>query len=105
MSFLFLIFLIVLSFVVWPLIKAAVFYRRIKNSFRKAQNSGGFRYNDNRTSHHRANKKIIDADVGEYVSFEEINVSETSYTETISSTDNNIPPTENQVSDAEWEDL
>lgn len=81
------------------------------------QNFGGFdgRPNDDRQrqAHHSGSpqpeehKKKIDKDVGEYVKFEEISVSESTFAATDSSESSSTErvEVEQQIVDVEWEDI
>lgn len=108
MEFLLLLFLIFLGFCLWPLIKVALFYRRVKKQFNNAKKSFNEQYRQSRErsaeEQQNKSKKIFDKDVGEYVTFEEITYTSSQYSETVS--DNGSTSTfESQTTDVEWEDI
>lgn len=88
-------------FVIWPLLKAAFVYRKIKKNF-----FSQFSDRQQDSSKPKAKKKIIDPSVGEYVAFEEIEKTNTSYSETVADSETTIVNlTESQTVDTEWEDI
>lgn len=87
-------------FVVRPLLRGALFYRNLKKSFYR-----DFQQRRQPEPEHKTKKKIFNADEGEYVSFEEINQTSSTYRETIDDTGMQTSTTESQTVDAEWEDV
>lgn len=104
--------IIFLVFVVWPLLK---FYMALRKAQRQARDAfsqfSGNRNTANDTGHRKAGwssgrkqrKKVIDSNVGEYVDFEEIPASQNQQSHT--KKPNTSYHAEQQVEDAEWEDI
>lgn len=88
-------------FVIWPLIKGALFLNNIKK-----------RYNDTfeqtlkkRSTSKKNEKKIFGADEGEYIKFQEIKIEASEYKETTTDIPGSVAYEENQISDADWEEI
>lgn len=116
------IFIILLiCFVVWPLLRAALTVRRMRRQAREAYEQmareaqrrertnrpGGWSAPHSDSTPGRQHGKKIDPQEGEYVAFEEISI--TSQQATSSSTSNREESTttfsETRVEDAEWEEI
>ena len=83
------------------------FRKQVRDMFEQAQNSSRSGFSQHKNREYAApekKKKKIDSDVGEYVAFEEIKVSETErHTETSGSkTEIKV---ESQIEDVEWEEI
>ncbi len=99
-----LIFFIV--FIVWPIVK---FFWTIRKAHRQArrtfEETTGTKWNQrNETRNTTVKEKIFDSNVGEYVEFEEIEHTPNNG-ETQSGTQKQQPKIEQQIIDAEWEDI
>lgn len=111
MSFLALIFIIIILVVVWPVIKVAMtvknYQRKVRDAFRQAtgQQSGSSEPGERRGGWSRAPrvKKKITHDVGEYVEWEEITTS--TVAEDQAGNTYTSFRREEQVTDVEWEDI
>ncbi|MCM1483707.1 MAG: DUF4834 family protein [Muribaculaceae bacterium] len=115
----FILVLLILGFLFWPLIRTALALRaaqkRARQAFTQAQKAaeeatrrnrpGGWSRQDPTGASRRSarHKKKIDPTVGEYVEWEEIKVESTTTTSTTDSRDTYV--TEEQIVDAEWEDI
>lgn len=112
MSFLAFIFLLfIFCFVVWPLLRGALFVRNARSRMRRqmedlqreterqqrANRPGGWET----PAHHQ--KKYAKTD-GEYVPFQEINVQMHEETTTVNVDDSTVT-VESQITDAEWEEI
>ncbi len=110
-TFLFLLFLI---FIVYPIVAALIKINKFKRQARRAYNEAfanasgqapeGRQRKAGWSDDTPKRKKKIDPNVGEYVKYEELEVERT-YTETSASTRARYTQVEQQVSDAEWEDI
>lgn len=110
-TFLFLLFLI---FIVYPIVAALIKINRFKRQARRAYEEAYGRKSGHGSENRQRKagwsddapkrKKKIDPDVGEYVKYEELEVERT-YTESSTSTRIQYSQTEQQISDAEWEDI
>ncbi|HBI58340.1 MAG: DUF4834 family protein [Duncaniella sp.] len=107
------LFLIILFFILWPVIKTAYAVHKARNQARDFFNQARTGYNQGYNQYNERpggwsrnaaamRPKIFTRDMGEYIDFEEIDSSpstgETSNTRTSYSS-------ESFVSDAEWEDI
>lgn len=107
------LFLLILFFILWPVIKAVYTVNKARNQARDFFNQARSGYNQGYDSRNErpggwsrnastVRPKIFTRDIGEYVDFEEIEGStstgETSYTRTTYSS-------ESFITDAEWEDI
>lgn len=107
------LFLLILFFILWPVIKAAYTVNKARNQARDFFNQARSGYNQGYDPRNErpggwsrnasaVRPKIFTRDMGEYVDFEEIEGSsstgETSYTRTTYSS-------ESFITDAEWEDI
>lgn len=112
--FIFILFLFILPRLLTWLLPILV-KRQMRKQFNAFSNAAGGRHNNpyrpkNETKNHapRAPKKKIPSDVGEYVRFEEVEISE-SYKETIhkdgSFEAESRISVEEQIVDAEWEEI
>lgn len=99
-----LIFFIV--FIVWPIVKFFWAIRKAHKQARRAfEEATGTKWNQRTEPRNTPVKeKIFDRNVGEYVEFEEIEHTADS-SETQSDTTNPQPKIEQQIVDAEWEDI
>lgn len=83
------------------------FYRQATGQ-QPPHSSQNHRRHKEQQSHPRHRRKIFSKDDGEYVEFEDIEVSETKTSTTTTSTDGKkrtTTVTESQIIDAEWEDI
>lgn len=96
-------------FVIWPLLKGYLLVRKVKTSFFNQANNNfnksGKAHKSSWHTQYSRKRKIIDPNVGEYVKFQEISVESSTYTETIKDIENCSPKYENQISEADWEDI
>lgn len=108
MSFFGLLLLIFIGyFIVWPLVKVYLKINRARNAYREAFSS---QRTQRRESERKAGwskpnttrKKKIGNDIGEYVAFEETSAPETNDRNRTRPTST---ITEQQIEDAEWEDI
>lgn len=109
-----LIFALIFIFIIWPAIK---FFWRLYTMQRQArqmfaqmnstrQQTAGQEQRKAGWSRPADNKrKKIDRDTGEYVNYENISVTESSFSSSSSETDYTEVRAESQISDAEWEDI
>lgn len=105
--------LILLFFVILPLLRGAIAVYRAQRQARemfnmftgRGQSSGGHSNAGNRQADtaSRQKKKKIDPSVGEYVEFEEIHTTATASSQSGRST--TTTEIEQQIVDAEWEDI
>lgn len=107
------VLLIIILFVVWPLLRFYMMLRKAQRQARDAfsqfqgegkdgsrQRKGGW------SGGRQSRKKVIDRNVGEYVEFEEVEISRDSETKTGSdSRKESGYKVEQQVVDAEWEEI
>lgn len=106
MFFVFLILFLVGYFVIWPVVKGAIAFKNLKKQFRQTFESSDIPGKGRRQQPYgNRRRKIIDADVGEYVKYEDVKEGTSSYTETINDNSSSQSLTESQVSDVEWEDI
>lgn len=99
-----LIFFIV--FIVWPIVKFFWTIRKAHKQARRAfEEATGTKWNQrNQPQHSTVKEKIFDSNVGEYVEFEEIEHTPDN-NETQYNTKKQQPKIEQQIVDAEWEDI
>lgn len=101
------ILLIILCVILWPLIRLILAVTIVSHKARKMRNeffgNGGERYRQPQPEPTVHKKKIPD-DVGEYVRFEEINVTSTRQTDSADNTTKTYVR-EEQVVDVEWTDI
>lgn len=100
MSFFLLILLVVILFVLWPLIKVAYYYHRLKKKYTRT-----YQQSYSKPSQQNIKKKIFNTTDGEYVNFEEISDSSSQYSETIKDENSARNVSEEQISDTSWEDI
>ena len=93
-------------FIVWPLIKFIWAIRKAHMQARRAfEEATGTKWNQrNEARNTPVKEKIFDRNVGEYVEFEEIEHTSNN-TGTQPNTSNPQPKIEQQIVDAEWEDI
>lgn len=88
-----------------PIFRAAMFYRNLKKTINRNQNPGGNnRGKQSESGNPQQKRKIFSKNDGEYTSFEEINITSSSYTETIPD-NGTVVNVESQTVDVEWEDI
>lgn len=107
--FLYIILILFLIFILPGLIRGITAIHRFRRQTREAFNAmyGRPQQQERKagwSGNNRQKKKKIDKDVGEYVSFEDITVEQTSETRTDAS-GSTFHETEQQITDAEWEDI
>lgn len=105
MWLLFLLLVFLMFFIIVPIIKAVLMVQRFKNQARDMFNRATGRSTGNSSNHNnpqpQRQRKKIDPGVGEYVEFEEIEVTSQTHTD-----NGNISyRTESQITDVEWEDV
>lgn len=108
------VFILVFIFFIWPLIRVVLTMNRVRKQARQAyeqmynQNYGGARAHQQRTRKPGWNasatprRKKIDPSVGDYVPFEEVSEVPTDRTH---SSGRASFTTEQQITDAEWEEI
>ena len=85
-------------------------FNNIKKQFTQASDDMASRmrnryYGSENNNRHKRHK-IIDPEIGEYVTFEEIATEDSNYCETVNDSKNaKAPKAENQISDIDWEDI
>lgn len=105
MWLLFLLLVLVMYFIIVPIIKALLMVQRLKNQARDMFNRATGRSTGDSSNHNNSQpqhpRKKIDPGIGEYVEFEEIEVT----SQTQNDNGNVSYRTENQITDVEWEDV
>lgn len=104
MSFLLFIILVLVLVLLQPILKIWLQIRRVRNAYRDMAREQQQAYE--RNTHTRKGKgksKIFSRNEGEYVEFTEIEVTET--TEPPTPAGDTSVPYEEQISDAEWEEI
>lgn len=103
-----LLIIFIIIFIVWPLIKFFWAIRKAQKQARQAfEQATGTKWNERNNPHNSTpagKEKIFDRNVGEYVEFEEIEHTP-DRTETQTNTGNPQPKIEQQIVDAEWEEI
>lgn len=116
MSFFLLILLFLIGVIVWPMIKLATtvhsYQKNVRNAFRSMNDEAERQRNRNYAENRRGGwtrpqtkKKKITNDMGEYVEWEEVSVTESTETTTSSNESAKTYTREEQVTDVKWEDI
>lgn len=106
-----LLLLLLLFFVILPLMRGMTAIWRLRNQYRRAQQRMndifGSATGNRRQAQPKPERKAkkIDPNVGEYVAFEEIKVSQTTTVTDDPSTNTRTVKTESQIEDAVWEEI
>lgn len=105
MWLLLLLLILVIYFIIVPIVKALLMVQRLKNQARDMFNRATGRSTDNSSNYNNPQsqrpRKKIDPGVGEYVEFEEIEVTARTQTD-----NGNVSyRTESQITDVEWEEV
>ena len=104
-----LIFIIILLFVAWilrPLIRIIIGIVKMNRQMRKAMGANGFgKKRESEPSDRYSRQKKYPKNVGEYVSFEEIKVSEEAESNNRTTEERTRVEVESQISDVEFEDI
>ena len=104
------LFLLLFFFIILPLCQIALkvwrFNRRWKEATREMRDAYNKAQEQADDLQNKQKKKKIDPSVGEYISFEEINIETTSTTDTSSETKTSTYiKVESQIEDADWEEI
>ncbi len=104
------IFLLILFFIIWPLVKVLIALYAVKKRTKKSFGAfGGFSRGQKRQTawsrFQRKNKKKISRDIGEYVEFEEISATASEDASHDDGMKNEKYAVEQQIVDAEWVDI
>lgn len=116
MSIGFLLLLLFIIFIAWPVIRAMLTVNRLRRQARQAFEEAGRNYDrDRRDNEARTrkpgwsrapeHKKVINPTDGEYVEWEEISVQQTTTQSTEGNGASDRCTVEQQITDVEWEDI